>query len=263
MSLKLQSISKTFEPGTITSQQIFLDLNLEIAKSSFVTVIGGNGAGKSSLLNLISGQFFPDRGSIWINEREVTHLGEYQRASMISRVFQNPSLGTAPSLTVAENLGLAMRKRGAFSLRRAFHKREIAGFRELVAPLELGLEDKMDIAVKYLSGGQRQALTLIMATLVKPEILLLDEHTAALDPKTAQQILSLTKTIVKKNNLTTIMVTHNLEQAIHYGDRLLMFNQGKIILDIREQEKREMTVSKLLACFSAEHADVLDDRLLF
>ncbi len=261
--LSLHQISKTFNPGSITENKLYSDLNLEVKKGSFITVIGGNGAGKSSLLNLISGQFFPDQGQIFLGEQNITQQKEHQRSKWISRVFQNPLLGTAPGLTVAENLALALNKGKTLSFKKALKIKKMDSFRELVSPLNLGLEDKMDLPVKFLSGGQRQALTLLMATVTSPQLLLLDEHTAALDPKTAQQVLYLTHKLVIEKKLTTLMVTHNLEQAIQYGDRLLMLHQGKIILDFSGKEKRDLTVNKLFAQFQSSTDKVMEDRLLF
>ncbi|MCK4259433.1 MAG: ATP-binding cassette domain-containing protein [Halanaerobiales bacterium] len=265
--LKLNQISKTFNPDTITETQVFSNLNLKVKEDSFITIIGGNGAGKSSMLNLISGQFPPDQGQIFLSGKNITHLKEHQRAKWISRVFQNPLLGTAPGLTVAENLSLALNKGKTLSFKRALHPKKLEPFRQLVAPLNLGLEDKMNLPVKFLSGGQRQALTLLMATIISPKLLLLDEHTAALDPKTAEQVLHLTHQMVVEKKLTTLMVTHNLEQAIKFGDRLIMLHQGKIILDFSGKEKKNLTVSKLFSHFKATSEksgeNLMEDRLLF
>lgn len=265
--LKLKNINKTFNLNTINAVNVFTNLNLVVKRGSFVTIIGGNGAGKSTLLNLISGKFLPDNGHLLINDREITRLKEYQRAKWIGRVFQNPLLGTAPNLTVAENLALTINKGKPLNFKRAFQRKDLQTFQRLLQSFNLGLEAKLDLEVKFLSGGQRQALTLLMAVLTSPQLLLLDEHTAALDPKTAQQVMDLTHQLVTEKRLTTLMVTHNLEQAIKYGDRLLMFHQGQIILDLKDAEKAKLTTKKLLTHFQKTTQEnmpnLFADRMLF
>ncbi|WP_134685154.1 ABC transporter ATP-binding protein [Brevibacillus migulae] len=247
--LKVSQVRKVFNEGTVNEKIALQRIDLHLAPGDFVTVIGSNGAGKSTLMNVISGGIIPDQGQITIDGKEVTKLGEHQRASLIGRVFQDPTAGTAPNMTIEENLAIAL-GRGAgrrFALGVNKQKREL--FREQLRLLDQGLEDRLKTKVGFLSGGQRQALSLLMATFTKPKILLLDEHTAALDPKRAQLIVDLTEKVVEQNKLTTLMVTHNMEQALNMGNRLLMLHNGTIILDIPQEQKKQMSTQDLLRAF--------------
>lgn len=262
--LNIQQLSKTFYPNTVNEKKIFQGLDLTIEEGEFVTVIGSNGAGKSTLLNLISGTLTPDAGVISLLNHEITQLKEYQRTRFISRVFQDPTLGTSPSLTIQQNLSLARNKGKRFGLAFLESRKDIETFKAIVAPLQLGLENQLQTPVGLLSGGQRQALSLIMATLVKPDLLLLDEHTAALDPKTSAKIMDLTNQMVQESKITTLMITHNLTHAIKYGSRLIMLHEGQIVLDISGHEKQELTPEKLLHQFEQNvHNGSLSDELLF
>ena len=229
--LKLFDVSKTFNPGTITEKKALKNINLELEDGDFVTVIGGNGAGKSTLLNLIAGVHFSDSGSIFLDGMDLTEKPEYKRARYLGRVFQDPMLGTAANMEIEENLAMAMRRGRKRGLSWHIQPAERKIYREKLALLDLGLENRMNAKVGLLSGGQRQALTLLMATLQKPKLLLLDEHTAALDPKTAKKVLELTEEFVSRDNLTTFMVTHNMKDAIRYGNRLIMMMEGRIVFD--------------------------------
>ena len=229
--LELKHISKTFYPGTVNAKTALFDLNLTLNDGDFVTVIGGNGAGKSTMLNAIAGAFSVDSGSITIDGRNITKLPEYKRAAFIGRVFQDPMMGTAPTMGIEENLALAARRGKRRTLRWGIRKVEREDYRELLRSLDLGLENRLSAKAGLLSGGQRQALTLLMAALVQPKLLLLDEHTAALDPKTAAKVLELSEQIVTENHLTTLMVTHNMRDAINYGNRLIMMNEGRVAMD--------------------------------
>ena len=255
--LELKGLYKTFNPGTANEKRAIDGLELTLEEGDFVTVIGGNGAGKSTTLNLIAGVFPPDRGTITLNGRDLTHLSEHRRAKYLGRVFQDPMMGTAATMGVEENLALALRRGKSRGLRPGIHNQERELYRERLATLGLGLEDRMTSKVGLLSGGQRQALTLLMATLKKPELLLLDEHTAALDPKTADKVLQLTKEIVERDHLTTLMVTHNMRNAIEYGNRLIMMDAGRVVVDLRGEEKKNLTVRELLEKFNIEN-----DRML-
>ncbi|MCC8137726.1 MAG: ATP-binding cassette domain-containing protein [Clostridiales bacterium] len=247
--LDIMNISKTFNPGTINEKTALNDVSLNLEDGDFVTVIGGNGAGKSTLLNAVAGTWFVDEGQIIIDGVNVTKLPEHKRAAYLGRVFQDPMTGTAATMEIQENLALAERRGRKRTLRRGITKQERAEYKELLSMLGLGLEDRMTAKVGLLSGGQRQALTLLMATLQKPKLLLLDEHTAALDPKTAAKVLEITELIVNRDHLTTLMITHNMKDAITHGNRLIMMNEGKIILDIRGEEKKKLTVKDLLDQF--------------
>ena len=261
--LDLKNVSKTFHPGTVNARTALNDLTLHLDKGDFVTVIGGNGAGKSTLLNAIAGTFAVDRGSISIGGQDVTRLPEYKRAALIGRVFQDPMLGTAATMQIEENLALAARRGQTRGLKWGITKAEREKYRALLQPLDLGLEDRLTAKVGLLSGGQRQALTLLMASLQQPKLLLLDEHTAALDPKTAAKVLALSDQIVAENHLTTLMITHNMKDAIRHGNRLLMMSAGKVILDISGEEKRKLTVEDLLHRFSlAADGEMLSDRAI-
>lgn len=261
--LEIKSISKTFNPGTVNAKTALNNLSLTLNDGDFVTVIGGNGAGKSTLLNAIAGTFQVDSGDIILNNNNITKLPEYKRAKYLGRVFQDPMMGTAPTMQIDENLALAARRGKGRGLKWGISKAERERYYELLKSLDLGLEDRMTSKVGLLSGGQRQALTLIMATLERPELLLLDEHTAALDPKTAMKVLQISKQIVEKDNLTTLMITHNMKDAITYGNRLIMMDSGKIAIDISGEEKKKLTVSDLLAKFTeVSGKEETDDKLL-
>ena len=235
--LELKNIYKTFNPGTINEKVALNGLNLTLNEGDFVTVIGGNGAGKSTMLNAVAGTWFVDEGQILIDGTDVTKLPEHKRAAYLGRVFQDPMTGTAATMGIEENLALAKRRGKFRSLRSGITKAEREEYRELLKVLGLGLEDRLTSKVGLLSGGQRQALTLLMATLKKPKLLLLDEHTAALDPKTAAKVLEITEMIVNRDHLTTLMITHNMKDAIAHGNRLIMMMEGKIILDIQGEDK--------------------------
>ncbi|MGM9627391.1 MAG: ABC transporter ATP-binding protein [Faecousia sp.] len=261
--LKLENVWKTFNPGTINEKVALQRLNLEMKEGDFVTVIGGNGAGKSTMLNAIAGVFGVDSGTITIDGADVTNLPEYKRAKYIGRVFQDPMMGTAATMQIEENLALAARRGKSRTLRAGITKAEREEYIEQLKILDLGLENRMTAKVGLLSGGQRQALTLLMATLQRPKLLLLDEHTAALDPKTAAKVLSATQRIVEKDNLTTMMITHNMRDAIAYGNRLIMMYEGHVIIDVSGEEKKHLTVEQLLNLFSqASGSDEADDKLL-
>ncbi len=247
--LELKNIYKTFNPGTINEKVALNGLNLTLNEGDFVTVIGGNGAGKSTMLNAVAGTWFVDEGQILIDGTDVTKLPEHKRAAYLGRVFQDPMTGTAATMGIEENLALAKRRGKLRSLRSGITKAEREEYRELLKVLGLGLEDRLTSKVGLLSGGQRQALTLLMATLKKPKLLLLDEHTAALDPKTAAKVLDITEMIVNRDHLTTLMITHNMQDAIAHGNRLIMMMEGKIILDIQGEEKKQLTVRNLLDQF--------------
>lgn len=247
--LELKNIYKTFNAGTVNEKMALRGLNLTLEDGDFVTVIGGNEAGKSTMLNAIAGVWPVDQGQILIGDADVTKLPEYKRAKYLGRVFQDPMTGTAATMEIQENLALALRRGDSRTLKAGITKKEHAKYREMLATLGLGLEDRMTSKVGLLSGGQRQALTLLMATLKKPKLLLLDEHTAALDPKTAAKVLQTTDMIVNRDNLTTLMITHNMKDAIAHGNRLIMMMDGNIILDIRGEEKKKLTVADLLHKF--------------
>ncbi|MBO4425170.1 MAG: ABC transporter ATP-binding protein [Spirochaetales bacterium] len=261
--LDLIELRKTFNPNTI-NQKIALDgVSLHLDDGDFVTMIGGNGAGKSTLLNAIAGVWPVDSGKVIIDGNDVTGLSEHKRAPWLGRVFQDPMMGTAASMQIIENLALAKRRGQKRGLKPGVTKAEKDEYRDLLATLGLGLEDRLTQKVGLLSGGQRQALTLLMATLNKPKLLLLDEHTAALDPRTAQKVLTLSDQIIKEHNLMTMMVTHNMKDAIRYGNRLIMMNEGKIILDIKGDEKKNLTVQALMDQFvKASGEELASDRAL-
>lgn len=261
--LKLDNICKTFNPGTINEKKALQNLSLTLKPGDFVTVIGGNGAGKSTMLNAIAGVWPVDSGSITIDGINVTGECEHKRAAYIGRVFQDPMLGTAPNMQIEENLALAMRRGRRRGLRWGVTKAEREQYRDRLKGLGLGLEDRMTAKVGLLSGGQRQALTLLMASLKQPKLLLLDEHTAALDPKTADKVLALSDQIVQENNLTTLMITHNMKDAIAHGNRLIMMDAGRVVVDISGEDKKKLTVPDLLALFSrASGSDEANDKML-
>lgn len=261
--LELSQVTKVFNSGTVNEKIALNNVSLTLKEGDFVTVIGGNGAGKSTLLNAVAGVFPVGRGTITIGGVNVTRLSEHKRAKYIGRVFQDPMLGTAATMQIEENLALAARRGKLRTLRRGITRQDREEYREMLKLLDLGLEDRMTSKVGLLSGGQRQALTLLMASLVKPKLLLLDEHTAALDPKTAAKVLETTEQIVQRDHLTTLMITHNMRDAIAHGNRLIMMYDGKIALDISGEDKKKLTVEELLEKFGqATGSDEADDKLL-
>ena len=261
--LEINNIIKTFNPGTVNEKVALRGVSLHLKPGDFVTVIGGNGAGKSTLMNTVAGVYPVDSGSIRIDGVDVTALPEHKRAKFIGRVFQDPMMGTAASMQIEENLALAARRGKPRTLRPGITRTEREGYREQLKILGLGLEDRLTAKVGLLSGGQRQALTLLMATLQKPKLLLLDEHTAALDPKTAAKVLEVTQRIVERDHLTTLMITHNMKDAIAYGNRLIMMYDGRILVDVSGEEKSKLTVEQLLNLFNqASGSDEADDKLL-
>ncbi len=261
--LEIKNIFKTFNPGTVNEKIALKGVDLHLNEGDFVTVIGGNGAGKSTMLNCVAGVYAVEEGQIFIDGTDVTALPEYKRAKFIGRVFQDPMMGTAATMQIDENLALAARRGKSRTLRSGITKAERESYKEQLKILGLGLEDRLTAKVGLLSGGQRQALTLLMATLQKPKLLLLDEHTAALDPKTAAKVLEVTQKIVEQNHLTTMMITHNMRDAITYGNRLIMMYDGKIVVDVSGEEKKNLTVEQLLGLFSkASGSDEANDKLL-
>ena len=261
--LDLIDIRKTFNAKTVNEKVALNGVNLHLEDGDFVTVIGGNGAGKSTILNAIAGVWPVDEGKIVIDGTDVTNLSEHRRANLLGRVFQDPMTGTAATMQIEENLALAARRGQKRTLRVGITKAEREGYREKLKTLGLGLEDRMTTKVGLLSGGQRQALTLLMATLKKPKLLLLDEHTAALDPRTASKVLQLSRQIVEENHLMTMMVTHNMKDAIAYGNRLIMMHEGRVILDIKGEQKKHLTVEMLLEQFARASGDeFVNDRAL-
>ena len=261
--LEIKDIWKIFNAGTVNEKQALRGVSLTLNDGDFCTVIGGNGAGKSTMLNAVAGTWAVDGGSISIGGVDVTHLPDYKRAPYIGRVFQDPMLGTAPTMQILENLALAARRGQRRRLRWGVTKAEKARYQEMLRGLDLGLEDRLTSKVGLLSGGQRQALTLLMASLKKPKLLLLDEHTAALDPKTAAKVLELSDRIVAESHLTTMMVTHNMKDAIQHGNRLIMMYDGKIVIDVSGEEKKKLTVPQLLELFNkVSGSDEADDKLL-
>ena len=261
--LDIHHIAKTFNPGTITEKVALRDVDLHLNAGDFVTVIGGNGAGKSTVLNAVAGVFPVDAGTIEIDGVNVTNLPEYKRAKFLGRVFQDPMTGTAATMSIEENMALAHRRGQRRSLKWGVSSEERLMFREALAALELGLEDRMSSKVGLLSGGQRQAVTLLMATLKRPKLLLLDEHTAALDPKTASKVLNLTQKLVDEQELTAMMVTHNMKDALRYGNRTIMMHEGRIILDIDRETKSHLQVEDLLMMFEkASGSGIVNDRML-
>ncbi len=263
--LNIKNVSLTFNPGTVNEKKALDDVSLHLNPGEFVTIVGSNGAGKSTLFGVIAGNHISDSGSIALDGRDITFMREYHRSQMIGHLFQDPMKGTAPNMTIEENLAIAYlrqsRARFAFFSTIRKHEREL--FREMLAQLGMGLEDRMKNPVGLLSGGQRQALTLLMATMVTPKLLLLDEHTAALDPGTAEKVLEVTKTVVAERNITCLMITHNMSQALELGSRTLMMDSGRIVLDVGGQERQNMTVNDLLERFSVSAGKRLDnDRIL-
>ena len=262
--LEIKDVHKTFNPGTINQKIALNGVNLQLNEGDFVTIIGGNGAGKSTTLNAIAGVWDIDSGSIIIDGVDVTKLPEHKRAKYLGRVFQDPMNGTAATMSIDENMAIAARRGQSRTLRWGISKKEREQYHALLATLDLGLESRMSAKVGLLSGGQRQAITLLMATIQKPKLLLLDEHTAALDPKTAAKVLALSDKIIEENHLTAMMVTHNMKDAIVHGNRLIMMHEGRIIYDVRGEEKQNLTVADLLAKFDeASGGEFANDRMLF
>ena len=258
--LKLSHISKTFNPGTVNEKVAIKDLSLHLEKGDFATIIGSNGAGKSTMFNAICGDFLTDSGSVVLDGEDITFMPQHARAKSIGRLYQDPMRGTAPGMTIEENLALAAGKGGWLS---RISKSDKERFKEQLALLDIGLENRMNHPVGLLSGGQRQALTLLMATMNPPKLLLLDEHTAALDPGTAEKVLNLTKRIVEEHHLTCLMITHNMQSALELGNRILMMDSGDIVMDIKEEEKKGLTVEGLLDKFKVGAGKRLDnDRIL-
>ena len=248
--LELSHIHKYYNPGTVNEMCLFKDFNFEVKKGEFVSVVGSNGSGKTSMLNIICGSIPVDSGSILVNGKDITRQKEYKRMQTIGRVFQDPARGTCPNMTILENMAMAENKGKSYNLKKGVQKKQEEHYREMLRPLNLGLEDKMHVKVGSLSGGQRQAMSLLMSTMTPMDFLILDEHTAALDPKTAEINMQLTNQIVRKKQLTAIMVTHNLRYAVEYGDRLVMMHLGKIILDKSGEEKKNMEVDDILKIFN-------------
>jgi len=261
--LKITNLTKIFDRGSQNEKQVLNQLNLTLAAGEFVTIIGGNGAGKSTLLNCIAGVHPNDTGSIILDGKDITRWPEYRRSRLMGRVFQNPLMGTAFAMTIEENLAMALAKGKSRGLQAGISRPDKRIFRERLAQLELGLEDRMTHKVGLLSGGQRQALTLLMATIVRPSLLMLDEHTAALDPLTSRKVLQLTRDLVAAERLTTLMVTHNMADALAFGTRTLMMHEGSIILDLQGEKRAGMTVERLIASFKQQSGEELaNDRLL-
>ena len=262
--LKIQQLSKVFYPNTINENKVFEDFNVEVKEGEFVVIIGSNGAGKSTLLNMIAGSLVSDEGAILINGKDVTYEPEYKRSREIGRVYQNPSVGVSPKMTILENLALADNKGKTYGLGFGVNKKKIEFYKELLKEADLGLEDKLYNKIELLSGGQRQVLTLLMAVMSNPKLLLLDEHTAALDPKTSEKVMNITRKIVRERKITTLMVTHNMKYAIAAGNRLFMMHQGKIVVDVSGKEKKELNIDKVMQLFEKVNIkDDLSDRTLF
>ncbi|APH17236.1 ABC transporter family protein [Clostridium sporogenes] len=262
--LQIQNLHKVFNKDTVNENNLFNDLNLDVKEGDFITIIGSNGAGKSTLLNIISGSIKPDEGKINLEDKDITSSKEYEVSKYIGRVFQDPSKGTAPSMTILENMSMAENKGKRFGLTLGINKKKTSNFIDMLKELNLGLEDKLNVTVGALSGGQRQALSLIMTAMNKPKVLLLDEHTAALDPKTSKRIIEITEKIIEEEKITALMVTHDLNQAINVGNRLIMMHKGKVVLDIKGEEKKSLTKEKLLKCFeNLNIEDGVSDRTLF
>ncbi|MBU5438007.1 ATP-binding cassette domain-containing protein [Tissierella sp. MSJ-40] len=247
--LRLDNISKTFNENTANEMKLFKEFNLKVEEGEFVCVIGSNGAGKSTLLNLITGNIYSDKGKIYLDKEDITNKKEHERCKDISRIFQNPSMGTVPSMTIFENLSMAKNKGEKMGLSFLANKKDRKLFKERLERLNLGLENKLDTAVSQLSGGQRQSLALIMSTFTNPKLLLLDEHTAALDPKTSEIIMEITARIVEEKNLTALMVTHNIDHALKYGNRIIMLHRGNIVIDLEGNMKKDLNKEQLLGLF--------------
>lgn len=262
MLLEIKSIHKTFEKNTVNENHVLKGLSLTMQKGDFITVIGGNGAGKSTLMNCLAGNLMVDQGDILLEGKSIKKTPVIKRAQWISRVFQDPKMGSAERLTIAENMSIAQKRGQKRHLTWGVKESDKALFSELLSELDMGLENRLSVDAQFLSGGQRQALALVMATMVQPKLLLLDEHTAALDPKTSEVVLGLTDKLVKKHHLTTLMITHNMQNAIDYGNRLIMLNQGKIVVDVSGEEKQALTVEKLQQLFQQNSGNLLMDDTL-
>lgn len=260
--LRLDNVSVTFNANTVNERKALKNINLKLNSGDFVTVIGSNGSGKSTLMNAVCGSCKIDNGRIFIGDKNITYAKEHKRARLIGRLFQDPLKGTAPNMTIEENLGLAYSRGKKRSLSIGISKKDLKLFREKLAELDIGLEDRMKTPVGLLSGGQRQALTLLMATIVTPKLLLLDEHTAALDPVTADKVMSITEKIVKENNITTLMITHNVSNALEYGNKTLVLSQGNILAYIEGDERANMSISKIMEIYAASSGDNLTDKML-
>ena len=260
--IELDNIHKTFNPHTVLENYVLRGLSLKLAAGEFVTVIGSNGAGKSTLLNTIAGEIFPDRGRVIIDHQDVSQLPPHRRAALVARVFQNPLAGTCANLSIAENLALALKRGQRRSLGLAVRGDYLKRFRDVLTHLDLQLEDRLDDRIGLLSGGQRQAVSLLMASLTPSAVLLLDEHTAALDPKTAAFVLKLTEEIVAEQQLTTLMITHSMRQALDYGTRTIMLHQGKIAFDISGEEREKAQISDLLRLFEQQRGEAINDDIL-
>ena len=257
--LKITHLHKTFFPNTPNEKKALRGVNLTLEEGDFVTVIGSNGSGKSTLMNCIAGVFYPDKGHILIDVVDVSRMPEHVRAKYIGRVFQDPMKGTAADMQVAENLAMASRRGKPLSLKWSSQSSQLAEFREALKELDLGLENRLETRIGTLSGGQRQSITLLMATLVPPKLLLLDEHTAALDPKTAEKVLNLTQKRVSEGNLTTLMITHNMRDALRFGNRLIMMHEGRVVVDVKGEQKKELTIQSLLELFEKASGAEFDD----
>ena len=257
--LDIKKINKTFNPGTINANHALKDLSIHIAEKESIAVIGGNGAGKSTLMNAVAGVWRVDSGTIHLGGVDITNMPEHKRAKYIGRVFQDPMMGTAGNMQIEENLALAARRGSPRGLRMGITRAERERFRELLRILDLGLENRLTDRAGLLSGGQRQALTLLMATMQKPKLLLLDEHTAALDPKTAAKVMEVTRTLVNQDQLTTLMITHNMRDAIEYGDRLIMMHEGHVVVDVSGEEKKNLTINQLLGLFEQASGSAFTD----
>ncbi len=261
--LRLENISVTFNANTVNERKALKNINLKLDSGDFVTVIGSNGSGKSTLMNAVCGSCKIDDGSIFLGDKNITYQKEYKRARMIGRLFQDPLKGTAPNMTIEENLGLAYSRGKKRSLAVGISKKDLKLFREKLSELEIGLENRMKTPVGLLSGGQRQALTLLMATIVTPKLLLLDEHTAALDPVTADKVMWITQKIVRENSITTLMITHNVSNALEYGNKTLVLSQGEILAYIQGEERKNMTIPKIMEIYADSSGDSLTDKMLF
>ena len=257
--LELININKNYNPGSVNELCLFKDFNLTVKDGEFVSVVGSNGSGKTSMLNIICGSIAVDSGRILIHGEDITKQKDYIRQRRIGRVYQDPSKGTCPSMTILENMSIAENKGKPYNLGRGVNKAKLETYREMLRPLNLGLEDKMGVQVGSLSGGQRQALALLMATMTPIDFLILDEHTAALDPKTAEIIMELTDQVVKEKKVTTIMVTHNLRYAVEYGNRLIMMHEGRVVVDVKGEQKKELTIQSLLELFEKASGAEFDD----
>ena len=257
--LQLIDVSKTFNPGTVNEKKALSHLNLELQDGDFATIIGSNGAGKSTMFNAICGTFFADEGAVILDGTDITYEKEYKRSKYIGHLFQDPMKGTAADMQVAENLAMASRRGKPLSLKWSSQSSQLAEFREALKELDLGLENRLETRIGTLSGGQRQSITLLMATLVPPKLLLLDEHTAALDPKTAEKVLNLTQKRVSEGNLTTLMITHNMRDALRFGNRLIMMHEGRVVVDVKGEQKKELTIQSLLELFEKASGAEFDD----